>query len=78
MGGSDVKGIRHEPDMPPLSGVAGQMIVSFLPADGTSRKNEIANWHSMGSWYENLISERMDASEPIKQTRAWRSLPKPD
>ena len=28
---SDVKGIRHEPDMPPLSGVAGQMIVSFFP-----------------------------------------------
>ncbi|MGC2516506.1 MAG: transglutaminase-like domain-containing protein, partial [Terriglobales bacterium] len=54
-------------DMPPLSGVAGQMIVSFLPAGGTSRKNEIANWHSMGSWYGSLISERMDASEPMKQ-----------
>jgi len=64
---SDVKGIRHEADMPPLSGVAGQMIVSFLPAGGTSRKNEIANWHSMGSWYGSLISERMDASEPMKQ-----------
>ena len=29
---SDVKGLRHEPDMPPLNGVAGQMIVSFSPA----------------------------------------------
>jgi hypothetical protein len=64
---SDVKGIRYEPDMPPLSGVAGQMVVSFFPAGGTSRKNEFANWQDMGSWYGNLVSGRMDASEPIKQ-----------
>ena len=64
---SDVKEIRHEPDMPPLRGVAGEMIVSFFPAGGTSRKNEFANWQSMGSWYGNLISGQMEASEPIKQ-----------
>ncbi len=63
----DVKAIRLEPDMPPLSGVAGQMVVSFFPAAGTSRKNEFANWESMGVWYDNLISGQMDASEPIKQ-----------
>jgi hypothetical protein len=62
-----VKAIRHEPDMPPLSGVAGQMIVSFFPPGGTSRKNEFANWQDMGIWYGNLINGRMDASEPIKQ-----------
>ncbi len=64
---SDVKGIRSEPDMPPWEGLAGQMIVSFFPSGGTSRKNELASWDGMGSWYENLISTRMDASEPIKQ-----------
>jgi len=64
---SDVKGIRHEPDMPPLRGVAGQMVVSFFPAGGTSRKNEFANWQSMGTWYQNLISGQMNDSEPIKQ-----------
>jgi predicted transglutaminase-like cysteine proteinase len=53
--------------MPPLSGVAGQMIVSFFPPGGTSRKNEFANWQDMGIWYGNLINGRMDASEPIKQ-----------
>ena len=37
--------------MPPLEGLAGQMIVSFFPAGGTSRKNEFANWEGMGSWY---------------------------
>ena len=64
---SDVKGIRLEPNMPPWAGVAGKMIVSSFPAGGTSRKNELASWQSMGSWYENLISGQMDASEAIKQ-----------
>ncbi len=64
---SDVKGIKHEPDMPPLRGVAGKMIVSFFPPGGTSRKNEFANWEGMGHWYGNLVSGRMEASEAIKQ-----------
>jgi hypothetical protein len=64
---SDVKGIRGEPDMPPWEGLVGQMIVSFFPAGGTSRKNEFVNWDGMGGWYRNLISGRMEASEPIKQ-----------
>jgi Domain of Unknown Function with PDB structure (DUF3857)/Transglutaminase-like superfamily len=64
---SDVKGIRHEPDMPPWEGLAGQMIVSFFPSGGTSRKNEFINWDGMAGWYRDLISGRMEASEPIKQ-----------
>ena len=64
---SEVKGIRREPDMPPLDGVAGQMIVSFFPSGGTSLKNEFVSWEGMGSWYGKLISTRMNASEPIKQ-----------
>jgi len=64
---SDVKGIRNEPDMPPWKGVAGQMIVSFFPAGGTSRRNEFANWQGMGSWLGNLYSGQMEMSETIKQ-----------
>jgi hypothetical protein len=64
---SDVKEIRHEPDMPPLEGVAGQMIVSFFPAGGTARNNEFASWEGVGRWEESLYQGRMDASEPIKQ-----------
>ncbi|MGC1648456.1 MAG: DUF3857 and transglutaminase domain-containing protein, partial [Candidatus Sulfotelmatobacter sp.] len=64
---SDVKGIRHEPDMPPLRGVAGEMVVSFLPPGGTSQKGEFASWNRMGQWYARLISGRMEASEAIKQ-----------
>jgi hypothetical protein len=63
----EVKGIRREPDMPPLNGVAGQMIVSFFPSGGTSLKNEFVSWEGMGTWYGNLVSSRMDASDPIKQ-----------
>ena len=63
----DVTGIRPEPNMPPWEGMAGQMIVSFFPSGGTSLKNEFADWEGMGSWYGNLVSTRMDASEPIKQ-----------
>ena len=64
---SDVRGIRPEPEMPPWQGLAGQMIVSFFPAGGTLRKNEFASWEGMGIWYQNLISTRMEASEPITQ-----------
>jgi hypothetical protein len=64
---SDIKGIRSEPDMPPLSGVTGKMIVSFFPSGGTAQKNEFVNWESLGSWYGNLTNDRTDASEPIKQ-----------
>jgi hypothetical protein len=62
-----VKGIRYEPEMPPWKGVASQMIVSFFPAEATLRKNELANWQSIGSWYQNLISGQMSASGPIQQ-----------
>jgi Domain of Unknown Function with PDB structure (DUF3857)/Transglutaminase-like superfamily len=64
---TDVAGLRKEPEMPPIGGVAGQMIVSFFPAGGSARKNELANWESIGSWYWNLIHNRFDSSPEIKQ-----------
>ncbi len=63
---SDVKGIRKEDEMPPLDGVAGQMIVSFLPPGGVA-VNGFASWQQMGNWYRNLSSGRLDASADIKQ-----------
>jgi len=64
---TDVKAIRPEPDMPPMSGVAGEMIVSFFPPGQNSRKNEFGSWQSMGTWYEGLIDSQMTASDAIKQ-----------
>jgi hypothetical protein len=61
-----VAGIRYEPDMPPLTGVAGRMIVSFFPPGGPN-PGTFANWREMGDWYRNLASGRRDASPEIQQ-----------
>jgi len=63
----DVSGIRHEPDMPPWRGVAGQMVVSFFPSGGTSQKKEFLDWQGMGTWYGGLLSGQMEASAAIQQ-----------
>jgi hypothetical protein len=63
---SDIKNIRQEPEMPPLAGVSGQMVVSFSPQGGPSTRG-FSNWPEMGTWYLNLTSGRRDASPQIKQ-----------
>jgi transglutaminase-like putative cysteine protease len=52
--------------MPPIEGVAGQMIVSFFPPGGASR-NGFTGWLEMGNWYSNLTNGRRDASPEITQ-----------
>jgi len=63
---SNVKAIRKEAEMPPIEGVAGQMIVSFFPAGGPST-NGFNTWQEMGKWYVNLTNGRRDASAQITQ-----------
>ncbi len=63
---SDVKGIRKEPEMPPIEGVAGQMVISFFPPGGPSL-NGFSNWLEMGKWYLNLTNGRREASPQIAQ-----------
>ena len=62
----DVPGIRWETDMPPMVGVAGQMVLSFFPPGGPGQKG-FSNWQQMGLWYVNLLQGRRDASPDIKQ-----------
>jgi Domain of Unknown Function with PDB structure (DUF3857)/Transglutaminase-like superfamily len=62
---SQIKGIRHEDNMPPWQGVAGQMIVSFAAPGASSRAFQ--NWKEMGIWYQGLTSGRRDASPELKQ-----------
>lgn len=64
---SDVKGIRPEDDMPPWRGVAGQMIVSFLPTPGAVQNKGFENWGEMGRWEEALTRGRRDSTPEIKQ-----------
>jgi Domain of Unknown Function with PDB structure (DUF3857)/Transglutaminase-like superfamily len=63
---NDVKAIRKEAEMPPIEGVAAQMIVSFFPAGGPAA-NGFRSWQEMGKWYLNLTSGRRDASPQITQ-----------
>jgi hypothetical protein len=63
---SDVKAIRKEEDMPPMAGVAGQMVVSFSPPGGATT-NGFSTWQQMGNWYLNLTNGRRDPSPEIKQ-----------
>jgi len=64
---TDVKEIRDEPFMPPVLGVAGQMIVSFFTSSGGPALNSNADWNMMGKWYFNLVGDRVNASPEIKQ-----------
>jgi hypothetical protein len=63
---NDVIPIRPEPEMPPMSGIAGQMIVSFFPSGGKPL-NGFSAWSDMGKWYANLVADRVTASPEIKQ-----------
>jgi hypothetical protein len=63
---TDVKAIRKEEDMPPISGVRAQMIVSFFPSGGAS-VNGFSNWQQMGNWYQSLVGGRKDPSPELKQ-----------
>jgi len=63
---SDVKGIRHEEGMPPWRGIAGLLVVSFVPPGGGATKG-FQNWREMGNWEAGLEQGRRDASPEIKQ-----------
>src|SRR5713226_3038740 len=64
---SEVKEIKHEDNMPPWQGVAGQMIVSFFPPGVSALNRGFQNWKEMGIWYQGLTSGRRDASSELKQ-----------
>ena len=63
---NNVKEVRKEPDMPPVRGVVGQMIVTFFPSGGRE-PNGFAAWNDMGMWYGGLVRGRFAASPEIKQ-----------
>ena len=62
---TEQKAIRAEEDMPPVHGVIGRVILSFLPPGGAS-SNTFANWQHMGVWYRNLTAGRTEANPDIK------------
>ncbi|PYV84062.1 MAG: hypothetical protein DMG93_06360 [Acidobacteria bacterium] len=73
---TDVKGVRSEPEMPPMQGLLGQMIISFFPPQGPKDK-EFSNWPEMGRWYWNLERGRVEASPDIKEKVSSLTVDKP-
>ena len=63
---TDLSPIRHEPEMPPFAGVAGQMVVTLFPLGGKAPTG-FAAWDEMGKWYATLVAGRVDASPQIQQ-----------
>jgi hypothetical protein len=63
---NDVKAIKREGEMPPWRGVAGLLVVSFVPPGGGANKG-FQNWREMGTWEAGLEQGRRDASPEIKQ-----------
>jgi hypothetical protein len=52
--------------MPPIEGVAGQLVISLYPPGGASLNN-FTSWQEMGKWYFALTSNRRDTSPQITQ-----------
>jgi Domain of Unknown Function with PDB structure (DUF3857)/Transglutaminase-like superfamily len=68
---NDVQAIRGEPQMPPVRGLAGQMIVYLFPPGGTAQRT-FASWDEMGRWYSSLTSGRRQSTPEI--TRQVQTL----
>jgi hypothetical protein len=62
---SDLRAIRVEPYMPPWQGIAGNMVVAFVPPTG--QEAGIQSWRELGVWYMTLMRDRRNASAEIKQ-----------
>lgn len=73
---NDISAIRREPEMPPLDGVSGQMVVSYFPQAGAPGK-VFTDWKEMGTWYTALTENRRDASPEIKQQVATLTATQP-
>jgi transglutaminase-like putative cysteine protease len=61
----DIAAIRVEPDMPPWRGIAGRLVVGFVPPSG--QDPGLRSWADLGTWYSGLAQGRRAASPEIKQ-----------
>ncbi|HKW35397.1 MAG TPA: DUF3857 domain-containing protein [Candidatus Acidoferrum sp.] len=73
---TSVPAVKPEGDMPPLSGVAGRMIVSLFPPGGSGIKG-FESWNDVARWEDGLDRGRRDASPEIKQRVATLTASSP-
>jgi hypothetical protein len=63
---TDQPAVRYERRMPPMSGLMGRMIVSFLsPSSG--QQSGFLTWDDMGKWQTQLAAGRRDPTSDITQ-----------
>jgi hypothetical protein len=61
----DIAAIHVEPDMPPWRGIAGRLVVGFVPPSG--QDPGLSSWADLGTWYTRLTQGRRAPSPEIKQ-----------
>lgn len=62
---SDLKSVKIERQMPPWRGIAGRMVLSLQPPDGTG--GGFRSWQEVGTWYLGLTKGRRDPSPQLRQ-----------
>ena len=73
---TNVPAVKPESNMPPLSGVAGRMVVSLFPSGGSGTKG-FESWSEMARWEDGLDRGRRDASPEIKRKVAALTVSTP-
>ena len=71
----DLSAIRVEQSMPPWQGVAGRLVLAFLPPPG--QDPGFQTWHDMGKWYLGVARGRAQATPQIKQKVAELTASEP-
>ena len=62
----DVKALRYEEHMPPISGVSAQLVLSFYPAGGATSLS-FGGWRQMGTWYASLTGPQLQGSAELRE-----------
>ncbi len=60
----NVKALRAEEYMPPVSGVSAQLVLSFYPPGGAPALS-FGDWRQMGSWYAGLVEPQVQGSADL-------------
>ncbi len=71
----DVAGIRVQPHMPPLRGIAGQLVIAPIAPGGQVKS--LASWHDIGAWYLKLTQGRRDPASELTNKVAELTASKP-
>jgi len=61
---SDIPAIALDRSMPPMLAIAGQLLLTYSPPDGTGSSR---SWSDLGTWYTSLVADRRQSSPELRQ-----------